>query len=101
MHTDNTKRAKYLSLTTLSNELCHTFFFLSSAFQPSFEKAGDHADYRESNRNNRNQKKFGNESNRKKLDVKPSPRNRDRLERFNYVHLPCLFSPSRQVTMAK
>ena len=26
MHTDNTKRAKYLSLTTLSNELCHTFF---------------------------------------------------------------------------
>ena len=54
MHTDNTKRAKYF--TTLSNELCHAQY-----------------KNRESNRNNRNRKKYVNESNRKKLNVKPSP----------------------------
>ena len=44
MHTDNTKCAKYLSLTTLFNELCHAFF---SNHQPSSRhskglESGDH-----------------------------------------------------------
>ena len=55
MHTDNTKRAKYLSLTTLSNELCHTLSRIENRIEIiEIEKNV-------------------NESNRKKLDVKPSP----------------------------
>ena len=76
MHTDNTKRAKYLSLTTLSNELCHTFFSTRQAI-----KQGAVFNTRIENRIEiiEIEKKYVNESNRKKLDVKPSP--------TSYIHM--------------
>ena len=73
MHTDNTKHAKYLSLTTLSNELCHAFF---SNRQPSSR----HSKRLEITRIIENRieiieikKNMSMNRIEKKLDVKPSP----------------------------
>ena len=74
MHTDNTKRAKYLSLTTLSNELCHTFL---SNRRPSSRHSKNRIEIIEI------KKKYVNELNQKKLDVKPSPT--ADMHKFNYL----------------
>ena len=83
MHTDNTKRGKYLSLTTLSNELCHTFFSNrrpSSRHSKGLEttqiikrKYNIKSKNRESNRINRNRTKICQWIESKKIGYQAQP----------------------------